>query len=91
MELTPHAHREKLMADPDFARKITPLVSRLFPETEIRVETARLQADDPASSLPDVRVTHLPTGEVVVCADFATQTENRVAALLKLRARLDGN
>lgn len=77
------------MSDPDFARKITPLVTRLFPEAEIRVETARGEAGDPGSALPDVRVTHLPTGEAVVCADFGTQIENHIAALLELRARLD--
>lgn len=78
------------MADPDFPRKIMPLVDRLFPAEEIRVETFRPEGAEPFGFLPDVRVTHLPTGEVAVSDQHGTQMENRIAALLELRARLDG-
>ena len=78
------------MADPDFPRKIMPLVDRLFADGELRVETQRPEGAAIGHVQPDVRVTHLPSGEAVFCAAHGTQLENKVAAVLELRARLDG-
>ncbi len=78
------------MADPEFTRKIMPLVDRLFADEEIRIETRRPDGAQPGGFAPDVRVTHLPTGEVAVSEQHDTQMENKIAAILELRARLDG-
>ncbi len=78
------------MADPDFPRKIMPLVDRLFTEGELRVETCRPHGGGVGDFLPDVRVIHLPSGEIVLCNKHGTQLENRIEAVLELRARLDG-
>jgi len=77
------------MAPQSFARKILPLAEQLLDPDSIEVETMRSEPGDPATSMPDVRVTHVPTGHHVVCADHGSQIENMVAALLALRAWLD--
>ena len=45
---------------------------------------------EPGGFLADVRVTHLPSGEVADSEQHGPQMENKIAAILELRARLDG-
>ena len=79
------------MTELDFARSVLCLAERLVSNADVRVETARRFADQQAESefLPDVIITHVPTGEVVRCGNHGTQIENKVEALLQLRVKLD--
>ncbi|MEM9541892.1 MAG: hypothetical protein AAGA60_20645 [Cyanobacteria bacterium P01_E01_bin.42] len=74
------------MTNLDFVREILSLVEELLSTQEIRVETIRDLHDNP---LPDVKIVHIPTEETVICANYPTQIENKIAAMLELRLRLD--
>ena len=78
------------MSDLSFAKIILPLAESLFPSEEIQVEIFRGPGMDIGEFLPEVRLVHVPSSEVVTCNDHASQIENKVEALLRLRARLDG-
>jgi protein subunit release factor A len=71
-----------------FAKDIYDDAKRLFPDGEVQALIARASG---ARALPDVRLVHLPSGLEVTCADFPTQSENYIAAALRLRAAVDGS
>ncbi|MCA9634166.1 MAG: hypothetical protein KC766_41260 [Myxococcales bacterium] len=69
------------MSSLEFAKDLLPLVEALLPAAELQAEVIRND--------PRVRITHVPTRERVEHGEHESQTENKVAALLQLRLRLD--
>ena len=74
---------------PSFAKAVYDDAKRLFPEGELQALVAPPFGGKPGKLLPDVRLVHLPSGLEVTCAEFPTQTENYIAAALRLRAACD--
>jgi hypothetical protein len=72
-----------------FAAAIYDDAKRLFPEGEVQVLLAGLPGAQPEELLPEVRLIHLPSGLEEICGQFPTQTENYIAAALRLRAACD--
>jgi hypothetical protein len=72
---------------PSFANQIYAEVKSLFAEGE--VEALLCKAKDAAGCSAAVRLIHKPSGMEVVCEDFSSQTENYIAAALRLRIQCD--
>jgi protein subunit release factor A len=72
-----------------FAIAIYDDAKRLFPEGEVQVLIARAPGASSGKLLPEVRLVHLPSGLEVICHEFPTQTENYIAAAMRLRAACD--
>lgn len=72
-----------------FAKAIFDDAKRLFPDGEVRTLIASSPGAKPGKILPDVRLVHLQSQLEVTCAEFPTQTENYIAAVLRLRAACD--
>jgi hypothetical protein len=71
-------------------------VKRLFPENTVQVMTSpsilssEPGAVDPVAEFdPAVRLIHTPTGIEITCEDFPSQTENYIAAAIRLRIACD--
>jgi protein subunit release factor B len=77
--------------DPNFSRRIYDEAKQLFPEGA--VETLTVRPIGPGGRLdkldPAVRLIHYATGMEATCSDFPTQTENYIAAAIRLRIACD--
>jgi protein subunit release factor A len=77
--------------EPEFLKRIYQEAKNLFPEGQIETLIHRAQA--PAGELGKfstaVRLVHKPTGIQITCDDYSSQTENYVAAAIRLRIACD--
>ncbi|MDR3457733.1 MAG: peptide chain release factor-like protein [Verrucomicrobiae bacterium] len=75
----------------DFPSQIYAAAQQLFPEgtVETQVTLPAVFSAEPAVIDPAVRLVHTPTGIAVACRDFPSQTENYIAAALRLRIACD--
>jgi protein subunit release factor A len=77
--------------DPHFPKRIYGEAKKLFPEGA--VETLVARAEGPAGHQGSrdlaVRLVHSPTGIEVTCDDFPSQTENYIAAAIRLGIACD--
>lgn len=72
-----------------FAKDIYRDAQSLFEEGEVQVMVCR-QPGEPVGRLsPEVRLVHQPSGIEITCGEFPTQTENYIAAALRLRIACD--
>jgi hypothetical protein len=77
--------------DTDFPRRIYDEVKRLFPDDTVQTLVSRptLLSSRQGAIDPVVRLIHTPTGIEITCDDFPSQTENYIAAAIRLRIACD--
>ena len=75
----------------DFPRRIYDEVKDLFPKGAVETFVCRgiPAGGEVAPSDRAARLVHTPTGIEVTCADFPSQTENYIAAAVRLRIAWD--
>jgi hypothetical protein len=74
-----------------FSEQIYDDAKRLFPDGIIKthVTLPAVFTPEPSAIDPAVRLVHTPTGIEVCCSDFPSQTENYIAAAIRLRIACD--
>ena len=71
----------------DFKTRLYEEVKRLFPPATVDAQVGAPKMFEPPSSA--VQLVHLPTGISVICDEYESQTENYIAALVRLRIACD--
>lgn len=77
--------------DTDFVNRIRDGVKKLFPAGAVETLVARPAGPwtPEAPHDPAIRLVHTPTGLTVTCDEFPSQTENFIAAAIRLRIACD--
>jgi hypothetical protein len=77
---------------PKFAEIIYEDVKKLFPDGAVEKYVVPLATSGglPNRINPAIRLVHRTLGIEVTCSDFRTQTENFVAAVIRLKIACDG-
>ena len=64
--------------------------TRLFPDGAVQVLVARPKFHPDSMTVdPAVRLVHTATGTEVSCSEYSSQTENFIAAIIRLRIACD--
>lgn len=76
----------------NFPRQIYDESKKLFPNGDVETFVSR-EHPSPGTPFgavdPAVRLVHIPTGIEITCADFPSQTENYIAAVIRLSIACD--
>jgi hypothetical protein len=72
---------------PDFKKQIYKDAKRLFPKGTVETLVAPPKIFEPID--PAVRLVHKSSGVSAVCDEFESQTENFIAAAIRLRIACD--
>ncbi len=77
--------------DPDFSKQIYSEAKKLFPEgaVEVLITRATGPAGQPGKFDATVRLVHKASGIEITCNDFPSQTQNYIAAAIRLRIACD--
>jgi hypothetical protein len=80
-----------LVMSADFSRRIYSEVKHLFPDgaVDVQVASPSISSRKPTAIDPAVRLVHIPTGVEVSCSEFTSQTDNYIAAVIRLRIACD--
>ena len=81
----------QLYMSADFPRQVYGEIKQLFPAGTVETQVARpvVFGPEPSAMDPAVRLVHTPTGIEASCSDFPSQTENYIAAAIRLRIACD--
>jgi protein subunit release factor A len=77
--------------DPNFSKRIYDDAKKLFLEgaVEVLITRAAGPAAQGGTFDPAVRLVHKASGIEITCSDFPSQTENYIAAAIRLRIACD--